>query len=145
MGAIIWILSNISFKDSSFLLYCSQFLNPLGLILGMDGIILIGFILGFPANEIVMPIILMCYLKTNNLISIDKIYEIKNILLANSWTIKTALCVIIFTLCHFPCSTTCLTIRKEAGIKWMFLSIILPTIIGATLCFTINILCILLK
>ncbi len=145
MGAIIWILSNLSFNDSSLLLYCSQFLNPLGLILGMDGIILIGFILGFPANEIVMPIILMCYLKTNNLISIDNIYEIKNILLANSWTIKTALCVIIFTLCHFPCSTTCLTIRKEAGIKWMFLSIILPTIIGATLCFVINILCILLK
>ncbi len=140
MGAIIWLLANHNMLGQ-----LSYALEPFGKLIGLDGVILLGFILGFPANEIVMPIILMCYLKSNNLVDMSSIYEIKNILLANGWTIKTALCMIIFTLCHFPCSTTCLTIKKETDSKWALLAIIIPTLIGVLLCFIINILCIFIK
>ena len=146
MGAIIWILANVDILGNSLLSSISQLLNPFGLLIGMDGIILLGFLLGFPANEIVMPIILMCYLKTNNLVNMENVYEIRNILLCNGWTIKTAICVLIFSLCHFPCSTTCLTIKKETrSFKWMFLAIIIPTMVGIVLCLVTNILCIFIK
>ena len=101
---------------------------------------MLGFILGFPANEIVIPLILMCYLKENSLISLEDAYNLKEILLNHGWTIKTAICVIVFTLCHFPCSTTCLTIKKETGsIKWTLWAIAIPTIVGVILCVIINI------
>ena len=108
----------------------------------MDGIILLAFILGFPANEIVIPIMLMCYLQNGTLVEYESLNTLKEILVSNNWTITTAICVIIFSLCHFPCSTTCLTIKKETNSwKWTLISFILPTLIGIILCFIINILC----
>ena len=101
---------------------------------------MLSFILGFPANEIVIPIAIMTYMQESMLTSLD-ISSLKLLLIDNGWTIITALSTMIFCLFHFPCGTTCLTIKKESGsIKWMILSIILPTIIGLALCFIINIL-----
>ena len=129
MGLVIWLLSNISINGISMLKNISDFLNPFANIFGLDGVIMLSFILGFPANEIVIPIAIMTYMQESMLTSLD----ISSLI--------TALSTMIFCLFHFPCGTTCLTIKKESGsIKWMILSIILPTIIGLTLCFIINIL-----
>ena len=141
-GAIIWCLANITISGANILTHVSNFLNPFASLMGLDGVILLAFLLGFPANEIVIPIILMCYLQNNSLVDLENLYQIKDILVANGWTLTTAICTIIFTLCHFPCSTTCLTIKKETGsFKWTILSFLIPTIVGIILCFIINILC----
>ena len=97
------------------------------------------FILGFPANEIVVPIILMSYMATGEIVEMTNVFELKNILVQNGWTYVTALCVMIFSLMHWPCSTTCLTIKKETGsLKWMLLSMLIPTIAGMGVCFLIR-------
>ena len=141
-GALIWLLANINISGNNLLFYISNFLDPFGRFIGMDGVIILAFILGFPANEIVIPIMLMCYLQNGSIIEFENLYTLKTILVNNGWTITTAICVIIFTLCHFPCSTTCLTIKKETNSwKWTIVSILLPTLIGVLLCFLINILC----
>lgn len=138
-GIIIWIFSNVSINGISILNHCTTLLDPFGKLIGLDGTILMGFILGFPANEIVMPIILMGYLSSSNMTEFNNLVEIKQILTNNGWTISTAICMVIFTLMHFPCSTTCLTIKKETNsYKWTFISFILPTIIGITLCFIVS-------
>lgn len=141
-GALIWLLANIDISGNNLLFYISNFLDPFGRFIGMDGVIILAFILGFPANEIVIPIMLMCYLQNGSIIEFENLYTLKTILVNNGWTITTAICVIIFTLCHFPCSTTCLTIKKETNSwKWTIVSILLPTLIGVLMCFLINILC----
>ena len=138
-GVVIWLCANINIGGNSIISIFSDFLNPVGIILGMDGIILLAFILGFPANEIVIPIMMMGYLSNSHLIDISSLSTMKTILLSNGWTIKTALCTLIFILFHFPCSTTILTIKKETGsIKWTILSFILPLLIGIVLCLLIN-------
>jgi len=138
-GVIIWLCANISVGGNSLISIFSNFLNPVGVVLGMDGIILLAFILGFPANEIVIPIMMMGYLSNSHLIDISSINTMKTILLSNGWTIKTALCTLIFILFHFPCSTTILTIKKETNsIKWTIISFILPLLIGIILCLMIN-------
>ena len=138
-GALIWILGNIQINNMSLLNYIANFLNPFAQTIGLDGVILISFILGFPANEIVIPIMLMIYLSTGQIIEFESLESLRKILIENGWTIKTAICMLIFSLCHFPCSTTCLTIKKETGsFKWMILAILLPTIIGIALCFLVN-------
>lgn len=81
--------------------------------MGLDGIILMAFILGFPANEIVVPIILMAYLQTGVLVEMEDQAALFNLLAAHGWTVKTALSMAIFCLFHWPCSTTCLTIKKR--------------------------------
>ena len=107
--------------------------------MGLDGYILTAFILGLPANEIVLPIILMCYMQTGSLVEMDNIHSIFNILSSNGWTIVTAINVMIFSLLHFPCGTTLLTIKKETkSWKWCIVSFILPTAIGIILCMLIN-------
>lgn len=138
-GIIIWLLQNTCLNDISLLDYIADFLSPLGNIMGLDGYILTAFILGLPANEIVIPLIIMCYTKNSGLTEYSSLYDIKQLLIANSWTIKTAICTIIFSLNHFPCSTTLLTIKKETNsLLWTALSFILPTVTGILLCFTIN-------
>ena len=82
---------------------------------------------------------LMTYMATGNLVEYESLESLRTILVNNGWTVTTAICVLIFSLCHFPCSTTCLTIKKETGsIKWTLLAIIIPTLIGIILCFLIN-------
>ena len=138
-GIVIWLLANLTVDNISILSHVSNFLNPFAKIIGLDGVILIAFILGFPANEIVIPIMLMAYMTTGNLVEYENLENLRAILIDNGWSIKTAICVLIFSLCHYPCSTTCLTIKKETGsIKWTLLAIIIPTLIGIFLCFLIN-------
>ena len=138
-GGLIWILANINIGGISLLNHFSSFLDPIGSFMGLDGIILMAFILGFPANEIVVPIMLMGYMSTGSLVEYESLSSLKELLVNNGWTIKTAICMLVFSLCHFPCSTTCLTIKKETNsYKWMFLAILIPTFIGFILCALIN-------
>lgn len=138
-GVIIWLCANIHIGNISIINILSNFLNPFGHIIGMDGMILLSFILGFPANEIVIPIMMMGYLSNNNLIDISNVNVMKDILINNGWTIKTAICTLIFILFHFPCSTTILTIKKETNsIKWTVLSFVIPLIVGILLCLLVN-------
>lgn len=138
-GLIIWLLSNIHISGSSLFSILTNFLDPVAYIFGLDGTILMAFILGFPANEIVIPIIIMGYLNGTSITDYSNLLELKNLLVTNGWTIKTAICTLIFTLFHFPCSTTILTIKKETKSNlWTIIAFVLPTIIGLMLCFMIN-------
>ena len=138
-GLILWLLGNFSVGDVSLLRYLSDGIAPIGRILGMDGVILLAFILGFPANETVVPIAMMIYLAENTLNRTLSASAMSGILLANGWTGKTAACVIVFTLMHWPCSTTLLSIKKETGSwKWTVLAAALPTLCGTLLCAIIN-------
>ena len=138
-GLVIWILSNINVNGISIFKHVTLFLDPLGKSIGLDGVILFAFILAFPANEILIPIILMGYLNNSSLNEYNNLYELKNILINNGWTLKTAICTIIFCIMHFPCSTTCLTIKSETkSIKYTLLSILIPTFTGICICFIIN-------
>lgn len=134
-GIVIWLLANITISDISILKHITDFLDPIASIIGLDGVLLAAFILGFPANEIVIPIAMMAYTLSGELSQISNLVEIKNILLLNGWTINTAICTIVFSLMHWPCSTTCLTILKETkSIKWTIISILLPTMFGMVAC-----------
>lgn len=138
-GLLIWLLANIHVNDASLLSYVADFLDPLGRLMGLDGVIIMAFILGFPANEIVVPIILMAYMAQGSLVEMSSNTELWAVLTANGWTVKTAVCMIIFTVFHFPCATTCMTIKKETGsTKWTLISFALPTAIGFILCMMIN-------
>ncbi len=138
-GILIWVLANVQIEQVSLLKMCSDFLNPFASALGLDGVILMAFLLGFPANEIVIPLIMMGYMATGTISEFSSLPALKTLLVDNGWTWLTAVCVMIFSLMHFPCSTTCLTIKKETGSwKWVGLSILIPTLIGMTLCFLIT-------
>ena len=134
-GLVIWLFANIGFQDMSLLDIIANFLTPLANLMGLDGYILTAFILGIPANEIVLPIILMCYMGNGSLVNLDDTYQIGQILINNGWTMLTAINVMIFTCLHFPCATTLLTIKKETGsLKWTLLSFIIPTVCGVLIC-----------
>ena len=138
-GLIIWVLANIKIGSSSLLSSVSSALEPIGRLMGLDGIILCAFILGFPANEIVLPIALMGYCGGSSILNITSLSKIGEILSQNGWTNTTAICFIIFSLLHFPCSTTFLTLKKETGsIKWAIASAVLPTIFGIILSALVN-------
>ncbi len=135
-GILIWLLANLKISDMTILSYMVEFLNPVARILGMDGVILLAFILGLPANEIVIPIMIMAYLAQGSLVDISDTHVLKKLLIDNGWTWITAVNVMLFSLMHWPCATTCLTIRKETGsIKWVLVSFIIPTLVGVTICF----------
>lgn len=134
-GLIIWILSNTNIQGTSLLLSISNTLDPFGQLLGLDGVIILALILGLPANEIVIPIIIMTYLAKNNITGYNSLQELRNLLINNNWTLTTALSFILITIFHFPCATTILTIKKETkSLKWTILSILIPTIIGIIIC-----------
>ena len=139
MGFVIWLLANIRVSGLPVISYVSDFLDPLGRLMGLDGVILLAFILGFPANEIVLPIVLMCYLSGVTLTDSADLTAVFGVLSLNGWTIKTGICYILFSLFHFPCSTTLMTIKKETGsVKYTFLSAVIPTAIGFILCCFVN-------
>ena len=138
-GLVIWLFANISIGNISLLNYIANFFDPFAKLMGLDGYILTAFILGIPANEIVLPIILMSYMGTGTLVDVENTNIIEQILLQNGWTILTAINVMIFTLLHFPCTTTLLTIKKETGsTKWTIIAFLLPTICGVVLCMATN-------
>lgn len=135
-GLIIWLMANLQIDGSSLLQICANFLDPFASWFGLDGVILLAFILGLPANEIVLPIMMMIYLSTGSLIDVADLSTMQSVLLANGWDVVTAICVILFFLMHWPCATTLLTIRKESGsIKWMILSFLIPAVAGLAVCF----------
>ncbi|AKL94389.1 ferrous iron transport protein B [Clostridium aceticum] len=137
-GIVIWIMANIMVGDISILDHCAAFLDPFGRLIGMDGYIIMAFILGLPANEIVIPIIVMSYLSTGAMLELDSLEALRELLIDNGWTWLTAVCVMIFTLLHFPCGTTMLTIRKETqSKKWTFASFMIPTVTGVFVCFIV--------
>ena len=138
-GLVIWLMANIGIDGQSLLSIIANFLNPFAKLMGLDGYILTAFILGIPANEIVLPIILMCYLKGGTLVNIEDTIQIGQILIQNGWTMLTAMNVMLFTILHFPCATTLLTVKKETGSwKWTAISFAIPTICGIVLCMLTN-------
>lgn len=136
-GAVIWLLQRIPVGDGTLLTQIALFLEPLGGLMGLSGPILLAFLLGLPANEIVLPILLMFYSQSGMLVEGGS--QTGAMLAANGWTWMTAVCAILFSLNHFPCATTLLTIRKETGSrKWTAISFLLPTIIGICLCAAVH-------
>ncbi len=137
-GLLIWLCGYISLGEASLLSVLCDILEPVGAFLGLDGVILLAFILGFPANETVVPIMIMAYTRSSAITDLGN-DALRALLLANGWSIKTAICVMVFCICHFPCSTTLITIYKETGSKKLtLLSAILPTLVGAAACASIN-------
>lgn len=139
-GIVIWAMANIPAGSGTLLSFTAETLDPLARVMGLDGVILLAFILGMPANEIVLPIILMAYSATGSLTEIDNLKYFKELLTDNGWTVRTALCTCLFSLMHWPCATTLLTVQKETGsLKWTLLSFFLPTVCGILACALVNI------
>ncbi len=135
-GIIIWLMANMHVGDLSILQHTVDFLDPFARLIGMDGHIMIGFILGLPANEIVIPIIVMSYMSKGAMLELSSLGALRQLLISNGWTWVTAVSVMLFTLMHFPCGTTLLTIKKETlSKKWTLVSFVIPTLVGVTLCF----------
>ena len=135
-GLLLWIMANVTVGDASLLAHCSSFLDPFARLFGLDGTILMAFILGFPANEIVFPIIIMAYMAQGSLTQMSDLSALRTLLVDNGWTWLTAVCTMLFSVMHWPCSTTCLTIHKETGsAKWTLVSFLVPTLTGLAVCF----------
>ena len=138
-GLVIWLFSNLSFNGLSLLQIFSGFLDPFGKFIGLDGVIIMAFLLGFPANEIVIPIMIMGYMSLGMITDMGDLNLLKNLFVSNGWTYVTAICVMLFSIFHFPCLTTIFTIKKETGKwKWAFISFIVPLIVGIVLCFFVK-------
>jgi len=135
-GALIWLLANIMIGDQSMIAHLAGWLDPLGRLLGMDGFIILAFLLGLPANEIVLPILIMSYLATDSMLELASLEELRNLLVAHGWTWLTALNVLLFSLLHFPCATTLLTMKEETNsIKWPLVAAGLTTAIAVLVTF----------
>ena len=138
-GFVIWLLANTQADGASLLTLFADFLDPFARFLGLDGFILLAFILGFPANEIVIPILIMGYLSAGSLTDYTSIESLRALFTAHGWTAGTAVCTMLFSLMHWPCGTTFLTIKKETGsLKWALLSAAVPTVCGMLCCATVN-------
>ena len=134
-GLLIWVMANVQVNGITLLAHCSGFLDPFARLLGMDGVILMAFILGLPANEIVIPIIIMAYMAQGSLLEFDSLAQLRELLVNNGWTWITAVSTMLFSLMHWPCSTTTLTVYKEThSLKWTAVAVLLPTLTGVTLC-----------
>lgn len=138
-GALVWCLAHFQVQGQSLLQLASDWMNPIGYFLGMDGAIFLAFILGFPANEIVLPLVMMIYMDTGVLTEIQGFENLRILFVQNGWTAWTALCVLLFTLFHWPCSTTTITIYKETGsLRWTLLGFCLPMTVGSLLCMLVS-------
>ena len=142
-GIFIWIMANLTVEGAdgpvTLLNYCAEQLDPFAQLMGLDGVILIAFILGFPANEIVIPIVIMAYMSQGSLLELDNLWDLKSLFVENGWTQMTAISTMLFSLFHWPCSTTLLTIKKETkSWKWTVLAALIPTLIGVVLCIAVN-------
>ena len=138
-GCLIWLAANLTIDGTTILQYCTTILDPFARLIGLDGVILLAFILGLPANEIVLPLIIMTYTAQASLVQMEQPAQLYQLLLANGWTEITALCTILFSLLHWPCATTLLTIKKETGSwKWTAYAALLPTLAGVLICFILS-------
>jgi len=137
-GIIVWILANLNLGGVSLINHMAAFFDPLGRLIGLDGFILTAFLLGLPANEIVIPILIMSYLAKGALVELDSLESLRLLFVEQGWTWLTALNMMIFSLLHFPCSTTLLTIKKETGSKkWMVMAALIPTFLSLIICFIV--------
>lgn len=140
-GAVIWLLGHVMPGGTSLLLRIAAVLDPIGAVMGMDGVLLLAFLLALPANEILIPLALMAYTASSTLTDYASTEELRTILLGAGWSRETALCLVLFCLFHWPCSTTILTILRETGSRrWTLLACLLPTILGFILCITVHLL-----
>lgn len=137
-GGLIWVLANVPYGGQTLLAALANWLDPFGRALGLDGFILTGFFLGWPANEIVLPITLMGYLTGGTMIEPNGLADLGQILIAQGWTWLTALCFLLFSLLHFPCATTTLTTVKEAGGRWAVLGFFLPLAVAVGVTFIVT-------
>lgn len=137
-GLIIWLLANVQVDGISLLAHGAAFFDPFAQLIGLDGFILMAFILGFPANEIVVPIIIMSYMATGSILELESLDQLRELLVSHGWTWLTAVCMMLFSLMHWPCGTTCWTIRKETqSWKWTVVSFLVPTAAGIVVCFVV--------
>lgn len=138
-GGVIWLLANVTAGDATLLAHITGFLDPVGRLMGLDGVILTAFLLGWPANEIVMPVMLMAYLAQGSLVDMEQLSGVHQLLVEQGWTMTTAVCTLLFALFHWPCSTTCLTIYRESkSLKWTLVGVAVPTLLGVGLCILVN-------
>lgn len=137
-GLIIWLLANIRLGDLSALDCSARFFEPFAALLGLDGYIFMAFLLGLPANEIVIPIIIMSYMATGSLAELNGLDQLHLLLVEHGWTWLTAVSVMLLSLNHFPCGTTLLTIHRETGsLKWTAAAFLIPTLTGLAICFAV--------
>lgn len=137
-GGVCWILANVSVADRTLFAHLTSFLDPAGRHIGLDGVILLAYIIAIPANEIVVPTIIMGYMAAGQMTELDSDFELKTLFLQNGWTVLTAICLMLFSLLHYPCSTTTMTIWKETrNIKWTVLSNVMPLAIAGLVCFAV--------
>jgi ferrous iron transport protein B len=137
-GLVIFGMANLEMGGQTILTHCALFLDPFARWLGLDGYILMAFILGFPANEIVVPILMMSYMASGSMMEVESLTELKAMLVSHGFTPVTALCMMLFSLMHWPCSTTCWTIKKESqSFGWTLLSFLIPTLTGIIICFLV--------
>ncbi len=145
-GVIIWVMANIYIGSTSAFNICADFLDPFARILGLDGVILLAFVLALPANEIVLPIIIMGYLSSGQMTDNISLTELHTLFVANNWTIVTAINVMLFSLLHFPCATTLLTIKSESkSWFWTFMAFAIPTAVATITCISVNLCSILVE
>ena len=138
-GLIIYVMANCTVGNVTLLAHCASFLDPFARCIGIDGVILMAFILGFPANEIVIPIVIMAYMSTGTLTELGSLENLRTLLVNNGWTWLTAACTMLFSLMHWPCSTTLLSIKKETGSwRWTAVGFLLPTLSGIVICFLLT-------
>ncbi len=136
-GAAIWLLGNIVVGDQSLAWHVADFLNPLGLAIGLDGVILLAYIIAIPANEIVVPTMLMVYLGVGMMTDTPGFTELRALLIGqHGWTMLTAVNLMLFSLLHNPCATTIMTMWKETrSLKWTTLGALGPLAIAFAVCF----------
>ena len=138
-GLLIWVMANVQVNGITLLAHCSGFLDPFARLLGMDGVILMAFILGLPANEIVIPVLIMAYTAQSSITDFKSLSSLHTLLLGQGWTVSTAVSMLILCVLHWPCATTLLTIKKEThSLKWTALAFLLPTCMGFLLCFLVT-------
>ena len=137
-GLALWLLANIHIGEASLLCLIATALDPIGRVLGMDGVILLAFVLSLPANEIFIPIMIMIYRAGATLEPLGSLMGVRDILVSQGWTVTTAICVLLFMLFHWPCATTIQALRREGGgLRWALIGCLLPTLIGAILCLAV--------
>jgi ferrous iron transport protein B len=147
-GAVIWLVSNITIGDASIATHLIEWMNPFGLLFGLNGVILLAFVVAIPANEIVIPTILMLTVLTTGLpgvgegagvmFELDSTAAMGDVLLTGGWTLLTAVSLMLFSLLHNPCSTTIYTIYKETrSAKWTTVATLLPLAMGFVVCFLV--------
>ena len=138
-GAVIWLLGNISLDGSTLTSISANFLDPLGRVIGLDGVVMLTYIIAIPANEIVIPTMIMAYMNESAMLELGSLEELRQLLVVDhGWTLITGINLMLFSLLHSPCSTTIYTIWKETGnVKWTALATFIPLFLAFLVTFAV--------